>query len=41
MVSVRADVSDTRSSAMRAEMKPTLKVERRLELRRFAAVALE
>jgi len=39
--SLRTDVRVTRSSALRSEMNPTLKVERRLKLRRFSAVALE
>ena len=39
--SVWMDVRVTRSSTLRSEMNPTLKVEQRLELRLFAAVALE
>lgn len=38
---MRTDVRVTRSSALRSEMNPTIKVERHLELHRVVAVALE
>jgi len=39
--SVRTGLCVTRSSTLRSEMNPTLKVERSFDLRSFAAVALE